>query len=287
MGHIPQWIRVGALSPRDSEKLRTLLDSSSLHTVCEEASCPNIKECFSNGTSTFLILGQICTRECRFCGIRKGVPLPINPKEADDIALAVHRLDLDYVVITSVARDDLPCGGARHFARTISAIRSAMPKSLIEVLIPDFNGNEIALESIIAERPAVINHNLETVPRVFPHIRRGADYCRSLQLLSHIKMKDSGILTKSGIMLGLGETIKEVIHCLHDLRSVGCDILTLSQYLQPSPRQVNVARYVAPEMFSYLKTIAFNFGFKAVASGPLIRSSYKALHMYRRAHCQD
>ena len=279
----PKWIRIRSFSEKDYQKYKNLLDHFSFHTVCEEASCPNIRECLSKGCATFLILGKICTRNCAFCGIQKGVPKPPDLNESSDIATAVQMLGLNYTIITSVTRDDLPDGGANQFANTIDSILKIKPKAKIEILIPDFYGNKTSLKLIAAKQPNVINHNLETVQRLYCKIRPNAKYSRSMNLLSNIKKLNPEILTKSGIMLGFGEKIKEVLDLMHDLREVDCDMITIGQYLSPSPSHVHVKDYIHPNIFQYLKIIGYSFGFKSVASGPLVRSSYQAFDMYRKA----
>lgn len=248
----------------------------SLNTVCQSAHCPNIGECFERGTATFLILGNRCSRNCGFCAVPSGVPLPPDDSEPEQVALAAEALGLRYVVVTSVTRDDLPDGGASQFAETIKAIRRRLPSSRVEVLIPDFQGSLRGLNVVLHALPDVLNHNLETVPRLYPLVRRQADYLRSLGLLRKAKELEPRLLTKSGLMLGLGETREEVTGVLEDLKAADCDILTLGQYLQPSPRHLEVARYIAPEEFAGLKEEALGLGFAHVEAGPLVRSSYHA-----------
>jgi len=265
------------------EKVRTLLKKSQLHTVCQEAKCPNLWECFSRRTSTFLIMGPNCTRNCRFCAVGHGPLGPPDPGEPERVAEAVARMGLRYVVVTSVTRDDLPDGGAEFFAETIREIRKRVPEALVEVLIPDFKGNGDALKKVMKARPDVLNHNIETVPRLYPSVRPEAVYERSLQVLAHAKAYDPLIPTKSGLMLGLGETPEELEKTLQDLLGAGCTMLTLGQYLQPSKEHVPVQRFVPPEEFDRWKEIALEKGFSEVASGPFVRSSYHAKELYEAA----
>lgn len=273
----PPWIR--ARSPLHPEvgRLKALLRTHRLNTVCEEASCPNLGECFRHRTATFMIMGRLCTRRCPFCDVAHGRPLPLDPEEPENLARAVAAMGLKFVVITSVDRDDLRDGGAAHFAACIQAVRAHAPATSVEVLVPDFRGRlEIALEALEAAPPDVFNHNLETVPRLYRAARPGADYRHSLALLARFKERHPGIPTKSGLMLGLGETDEEIIAVMRDLRAVSCDLLTLGQYLQPSRHHLPVARYVTPEAFERLGEVARAMGFRGVASGPLVRSSYHA-----------
>jgi lipoic acid synthetase len=253
-----------------------LLDGLALHTVCQEAQCPNKGECFHARTATFLILGDVCTRGCRFCAVQKGSPEPLDGNEPERVALAVERLNLKYAVITSVTRDDAPDGGAGIFAETIRAIRRRMPGCKVEVLIPDFLGSDDALRTVMDARPDVLNHNLETVPRLYATARPGADYARSLALLRRAKEMSPGALTKTGLMLGLGETLDEVRAVLAELIAVRCDLLTLGQYLQPSRAHLPIERYVPPEEFAALAREGEAMGLKHVEAGPLVRSSYHA-----------
>lgn len=251
-----------------------------MHTVCEEALCPNIGECFSRGTATFLIMGPVCTRNCRFCAISRGVPEPPDPEEPSRIAGTAREMGLAYVVVTSVTRDDLPDGGASFFADTIRTIHEEIPKARVEVLIPDFLGDPQALAVITGARPDVLNHNIETVPRLYSPARPEASYTRSLQVLEHVKKETPGIPLKSGIMLGLGETSEEIEQTLRDLARAGCDILTVGQYLQPSRDHLPVKRFVHPDEFGEWRAAALDMGFSAVVSGPLVRSSYHADQLY-------
>ena len=278
---LPPWLRQRAPAPFVLTEMKALLDGLSLHTVCEEAHCPNQGWCFSHGTATFLILGDICTRNCRFCAIKKGKPLPLDPDEPQNIALAVSKLELRHVVITSVTRDDLPDGGAQHFAKTVEAVRQINPQATIEVLIPDFTGSVEALEMVVDSFPEVINHNVETVPRLYPEVRPKADYHRTLNLLRAVKSTDERIVTKSGMMLGLGELEDEIVEVMRELREVDCDALTLGQYLCPSPQHRPVSRYIPPEEFEKYGDIAKELGFRSVASGCFVRSSFNALGMYK------
>lgn len=275
----PAWLRQRLPAGAGYEKIRTLVKDRHLHTVCQEAQCPNRWECYSDQTATFLILGPGCTRDCRFCAVDTR-PQPPDPSEPERVAQTIAQLELKYTVITSVTRDDLADGGAGFFAQTIAAIRNKTQGILIEVLIPDFGGNTAALQTVIDARPDVINHNIETVSRLYPVVRPQADYRRSLNLLLAVKTSSRCIPTKSGMMLGLGETEDEILQSLQDLRDSRCDILTLGQYLQPTRAHLPVKRYIAPSEFSRLKTTALQMGFSAVASGPFVRSSYHAGELY-------
>jgi lipoic acid synthetase len=273
----PDWIRTQAPGGERFEQVRRTLRERGLHSVCEEASCPNIGECFGGGTATFMILGDICTRRCPFCDVAHGRPLPPDPAEPEQLAAAIGALGLRYVVITSVDRDDLRDGGAQHFADCIAAIRAASPATRIEVLVPDFRGRaERALDILAATPPDVLNHNLETVPRLYREARPGADYAGSLALLRDFAARHPGIPTKSGLMLGLGETDDEVDAVLHDLRAHGVTMLTLGQYLRPGAGHLPVRRYVTPQRFEDWHSQALALGFERAACGPLVRSSYHA-----------
>jgi len=254
-----------------------------LETVCESAKCPNRTECWSQRTATFMILGNVCTRPCGFCSVPKGKTEALEADEPERVAEAAARLGLKYVVITSVTRDDLPDGGAEHFYRSVLAVRE-QTGATVEVLTPDFLGNRRAIARVIAARPEVFNHNTETVPRLYHRVRRNADYRRTLDLLRQVKSSAPQMKTKSGLMLGLGETVSELFEVLADLRSVGCDILTLGQYLQPTPAHLAVERYVPPEEFDEIGKLARRLGFSLVASGPFVRSSYHAGEMAEAAH---
>ncbi len=279
----PAWFKVPANQGSTNESVIRLIRSLGLHTVCEEANCPNSGECFGHKTATFMILGNQCTRRCTFCAVGKGCPLPPDPDEPANLARAVSQLGLRHVVITSVTRDDLPDGGAGQFVAVISAIRaiSPGPVPVIEVLIPDLQGNWSALARIIAARPEIINHNVETVPRLYAEVRPTAQYQRSLELLARVRQGNPGILTKSGIMVGLGETEEEVLAVLQDLRAAGCDLLTIGQYLAPSRHHHPVVAYIHPDQFARYREQAEALGFRHVASGPLVRSSYQADQAYR------
>jgi len=273
----PPWIRARAPNSPEAVRLKRILRNRKLHTVCEEAACPNLGECFGHGTATFMILGDICTRRCPFCDVAHGRPAPPDPEEPRQLAETVRAMALRFAVITSVDRDDLRDGGAGHFAASVRALRETSPETGIEILVPDFRGRlEPALDALGAGLPDIFNHNLETVPRLYRKARPGADYAWSLNLLHRFKQLHPGIPTKSGLMLGLGERDEEVIEVLHDLRAHGCDNLTLGQYLQPSLNHLPVERYVSPEGFDRLGQIARELGFAKVASGPMVRSSYHA-----------
>jgi lipoic acid synthetase len=276
----PPWLTRRLPSGPEYEKIRGLMDRDRLHTVCQEAKCPNIWECFSNRTATFLILGDRCTRSCRFCAVAHGPAEPPDPAEPVRVAQTAEKLGLAYVVITSVTRDDLPDGGAGHFAKTIREIRRRIPEAAIEVLIPDFMGDAAALRTVLEARPQVLNHNIETVPRLYVTVRHGAVYARSLELLGRVKTIDASVPTKSGLMLGLGETTAEIRQTLQDLLDVGCRMLTMGQYLQPSKDHLPVARFVPPVEFDQWQQTAFQMGFSNVASGPFVRSSYHAKELF-------
>lgn len=273
----PDWIRVRIPANNQIGRIKDILRRRKLASVCEEATCPNIGECFSHGTATFMIMGDICTRRCPFCDVAHGAPKPLDPEEPRQLAEAIEEMALKYVVVTSVDRDDLKDSGAGHFAECIAAIRSLTPETTVEVLVPDFRGRmEIAIEILSATPPDVFNHNLETVPRLYKKARPGADYTWSLQLLKQFKAQNPEVPTKSGIMLGLGETNDEVVEVLRNLRAHDIDMLTLGQYLQPSRDHLAVDRFVHPDDFAELGDIAKDLGFTQVASAPLVRSSYHA-----------
>jgi lipoic acid synthetase len=276
----PSWLKKRLPPYQDLARVKSILDDINLHTVCEEAHCPNLGECFSEGMATFLILGRRCTRNCGFCAIEYGTPAPPDETEPEKVAQAVKKMDLHYVVLTSVTRDDLPDGGAFLFAKTIRAIRALNPKIKIEVLIPDFLGDQTSLEVVLKEGPDVLNHNIETISRLYTEVRPQASYQRSLGLLRRSKEGFPFIFTKSGFMLGLGETQEEVLELLQNLRGVGCDFLTIGQYLQPHPHRLPVARYISSEEFEGYKKIGEEMGFKSVASGPFVRSSFHASQMF-------
>ena len=255
---------------------REVIDSLSLHTVCDSAKCPNINECFSRGTATFLILGNVCTRNCSFCAVDSGVPEGTDYDEALRVAAAAKRLNLRHVVITSVTRDDLEDGGASHFAATIRAVRDKLPLATIEVLTPDFNGKKEAIRKVLEAEPTIFNHNVETVPRLYKWVRAGADYKRSLSVLRYARGYSAKLRTKSGLMLGMGEEKEEVVNVLEDLKSAGCEMITIGQYLKPSNGKLEVFRFVHPDEFKEYGDLAKALGFRHVASAPFVRSSYCA-----------
>jgi len=273
----PEWIRVKSGSGAGYNEVKRMLREHNLHTVCEEASCPNIGECFGKGTATFMILGDVCTRRCPFCDVAHGKPLPPDKGEPENLARSIGLLKLKYVVITSVDRDDLRDGGAQHFADCLGAIRSNSPATRLEILVPDFRGRlEAALDALAGNLPDVLNHNLETVARLYKLARPGADYAHSLKLLKDFKLRFPHIPTKSGLMLGLGETDAEVLEVMRDLREHNVDMLTIGQYLQPSDGHLPVLRYVPLESFSMFEQAAKEMGFSHTACGPMVRSSYYA-----------
>ena len=274
---LPTWLHTRLPTTDSFAQTRALLDELRLHTVCQSAACPNHWECWTKGTATFMIGGDRCTRACGFCAVTTAKPLPLETDEPARVAEATQRLRLRHVVITGVARDDLADGGADHFRRTIEAVRALNPATVIEVLTPDFNARAEAIDSVLAARPHIFNHNLETVRRLTPAVRSRATYDRSLSVLGHVKaQRDGTIYTKSGLMLGLGETEEEVFAALADLRGVGCDLLTLGQYLQPTLKHLPVVEYVTPERFADYGARARQMGFRHVASAPMVRSSYHA-----------
>ena len=273
-GHLPPWFKVKLRQGENYREIRRIMTERGLHTICEEARCPNVWECWNNRTATFLILGDICTRRCHYCAVTTGRPHELDEDEPFRVAEAVQALGLQHAVITSVNRDELPDGGALVFATTIHEIRKMIPTCTIEVLIPDFQGEESALAQVMDAQPDILNHNIESVPRLFPSIRPQGKYHRSLELLS--RAKSMGGLTKSGLIAGLGETPGEIMHVMRDLRAVGCDILTLGQYLRPTKDHAPVARFYTPEEFQALKEEGLSLGFQHVESGPMVRSSYHA-----------
>lgn len=277
----PEWLKVETHWGERYRKIKSLLSQSGLHTVCQEANCPNRSHCFDSGTATFLILGDVCTRGCGFCNVKKGVPLPVDEDEPARIAEAVRVMELEYTVITSVTRDDLEDGGAFLFAQIIREIKRLIPGCQVEVLIPDFAGSVQSLKTVLNAKPDVLNHNLETVKRLYPTVRKGADYQRSLELLSNAKKIDKNVISKSGIMLGLGESKEEVIELMEDLKRVECNLLTIGQYLSPSVNHLPVSKFYHPDEFSELKIIGERLGLKHVESGPLVRSSYHAKEQMR------
>ncbi len=273
----PRWIRARSPDRPEVQRLKGILREQRLYTVCEEAACPNLGECFSRGTATFMIMGGICTRRCPFCDVAHGRPAPLDEREPGHLARTVAAMGLGHVVITSVNRDDLRDGGAGHFADCMEAVRRHAPAARIEILVPDFRGRmEVALEQLQREPPDLFNHNLETVPRLYRKARPGADYQGSLRLLERFREQNPEIPTKSGLMLGLGESEGEIERVMRDLRAHGVEMLTLGQYLQPGPHHLPVARYVTPEEFRRLAALGRDMGFRSVASGPMVRSSYHA-----------
>jgi lipoyl synthase len=282
----PEWIRVKAASTSTRfNEIKEILRDAKLHTVCEEASCPNIGECFGKGTATFMIMGDLCTRRCPFCDVGHGRPLPLDADEPRHLAETIAKLKLKYVVITSVDRDDLRDGGAKHFVDCIAAVRELSPTTRIEILTPDFRGRlDRAIDILNAAPPDVMNHNLETVPRLYKQARPGSDYAHSLKLLKDFKAQHPNVPTKSGLMVGLGETNEEILEVMRDLRSHNVDMLTIGQYLQPSQHHLPVLRYVTPDEFAMFEREAVAMGFNHAASGPMVRSSY---HADQQAHAAD
>jgi lipoic acid synthetase len=272
----PPWLKVRAPGGADYVETRATVKRLGLHTVCEEAHCPNIGECWGHRTATFMLLGDTCTRNCGFCAVRHGRPLPVDVMEPVRVAEAVAQLGLRHVVVTSVNRDDLSDGGSGHFAATARAIKALLPTTRVEVLVPDFQGDADAVRTVVDSPIDILNHNIETVPRLYKRVRPGAIYDRSLSVLARGRAAREGCLTKAGMMLGIGETTEEILSVFRDLRAVDCDILTLGQYLRPSPDHLPIERYVTPEEFSALKEKAVAAGFRHVESGPLVRSSYHA-----------
>lgn len=280
---LPPWFTQKIPEPVAMRSMERLLREKHLHTVCEGALCPNIGNCFGKKTATFMILGNVCTRSCTFCAVEKGMPEPLDGKEPNHVAEAVLALGLRYVVITSVTRDDLADGGALHFAGVIRKLREIDPEIIVEVLIPDFKGSEKSLDEVIDANPHVINHNIETVQRLYERVRPQADYERSMKVLHRVKQMNRQIVTKSGLMLGLGESGAEVLGVMTDLRKEGCDLLTMGQYLQPSPRHHPIIRFVPPDEFAQYEKTGKKMGFAGVASAPLARSSFKAAELYMSA----
>ncbi len=272
----PPWLKKRVSFNEDYIKVKNLLKKLNLNTVCQSAGCPNIGECFARGTATFMILGNVCTRNCRFCAVPKGKPEPLDDDELRRVAEAVLKMGLKHVVVTSVTRDDLSDGGAAHFAKVIEEIRKVKPDTTIEVLTPDFKGDHDAIKTVVDLLPDIFNHNVETVPALYNMVRPQANYKTSLEVLRYVKELNSDIYTKSGLMVGLGEKEDEVIEVMKDLREVGCDILTIGQYLQPTLKHLEVKEYVRPEIFEKYKEIGYELGFKYVASGPFVRSSFHA-----------
>ena len=272
----PHWVKARLPAGADYEDVRALVGDLQLHTVCQSARCPNLGECWNQRTATFMLMGEACTRSCGFCAVRSEQPGPLDAGEPERVAQAVSRLKLRYAVLTSVTRDDLPDGGAAHFAATVRRLRAHRPDCQVEVLIPDFQGDARALATVVAEHPDVLNHNVETVPRLYSDVRPQAAYDRSLELLRRAKELNLEQRTKSGIMVGIGESLDEVHATMRDLRGVGCDILTIGQYLRPSLLHLPVARYYEPAEFEALRTFGGEIGFLHVEAGPLVRSSYHA-----------
>lgn len=279
----PDWIRIKLTTGENYQDIKNMMRSKTLHTVCEEARCPNIYECWANRTATFMILGETCTRACRFCAVNTGMPTELDLEEPKRVAEAAENMNLQHCVVTSVARDDLNDGGARIFAETIKAIRARLPLCSVEVLIPDFLGNEQSLRTVMEAKPDILNHNIETVERLSDRVRAKAKYRRSLELLQRAKAMKPEIPTKSSIMLGVGEEWHEILQAMDDLRAVDCDILTIGQYLQPSPQHLRVEKYYTPEQFAELKKEGLKRGFSHVESGPLVRSSYHAHEQVKSA----
>ena len=280
---LPEWLKVRAPGGPNYIELKNLMRGNELHTVCEEAHCPNIGTCWERGTATFMILGDICTRACAYCAVTTGRPGTLDLDEPDRLADTVVRMGLRYVVITSVNRDDLPDGGAFMFSKCISEIRKRLSNCKIELLIPDFEGNWEALETVMAAKPDTLNHNIETVRRIFDRVRPKGDFTQSLELLARVKEIDPDAVTKSGMMVGLGETWEEILVNMRELRSVNCDLLTIGQYLRPSEKHIALAKWYTPEEFEELKQEGLALGFKHVASGPLVRSSYHADEQHEAA----
>ncbi len=284
---LPDWLKVTSPGGPRYIELQNLMRGQQLHTVCEEAHCPNIGECWSRGTATFMILGDICTRRCHYCAVTTGRPIGIDLQEPKRLAETVQAMDLRYCVVTSVNRDDLPDGGAYIFAACINRIRELNPDCRVEVLIPDFAGSWTALQRVIEARPAVLNHNIESTVRVFPKVRPKGDYQLSLELLAKAKEIETATVTKSGIIVGMGETVEEVLQTMKDLRGVDCDLLTVGQYLRPSAKHHPIDRFYTPAEFEELRLAGLAMGFKHVASGPLVRSSYHADEQHDAAFLPD
>lgn len=273
---LPEWVRRSVLNTEDNREVRQILKEQGLNTICESGRCPNKGECWAKRTATFMLMGSVCTRTCKFCAVNKGKPEPLDETEPKRIVEAARQMGLRHVVLTSVNRDELPDQGSNHFAQTIRALYEGIPGVVVEVLTPDFQGKRECIEVVLAARPSVYNHNVETVPRLYKRVRPGSIYERSLAVLELSKQIDATILTKSGLMLGLGEQKDEVVAVMRDLHAVGCDILTLGQYLRPTRNNLPVDRYVTPEEFEELAVIGTEIGFRQVHSGPLVRSSYHA-----------
>ncbi|MHA1249297.1 MAG: lipoyl synthase [Candidatus Helarchaeota archaeon] len=280
MSEKPEWIRRRIPPSQLLEKIRILINDLNLNTICENALCPNIGLCFERGIATFLIMGDVCTRNCKFCAVKKGTPLPLDKNEPEKIAIAIKRLNLSHVVITSVTRDDLPDFGASHFVNTVNKIREINKNTTIELLIPDFQGNTEYLDRIINCRPEIINHNIEMVPRLYSIIRPNSNFERSLRILKYLKENTNNQYIKTGMMIGLGETDKEIFKTIEILAKTGCDILTIGQYLRPSKNQVEVVKYYRPEFFKELKNYGLSLGFKYVYSDVFVRSSFNAKEVF-------
>ncbi|TDF98620.1 lipoyl synthase [Paenibacillus piri] len=279
----PEWLKIKLATGENYKELKNMMRDKTLHTVCEEAKCPNIHECWANRTATFMILGDICTRACRFCAVTSGLPTELDLQEPERVAEAAEQMGLKHVVVTSVARDDLADGGASIFAATIRAIRKRLPFCSVEVLIPDFLGNEASLRTVLEAKPDILNHNIETVERLSDKVRSKAKYRRSLELLARSKQIAPGIPTKSSIMLGVGEEWAEIVQTMDDLREVDCSIMTIGQYLQPTVNHLKVKKYYTPDQFAELKAEGMKRGFNHVESGPLVRSSYHAHEQVKSA----
>jgi lipoic acid synthetase len=279
----PEWLRKRLPTGIITQEIEDDLMKGSLHTICQEGCCPNQGECFSRGVATFLIMGNVCTRNCRFCAVTTGIPTPLDNDEPARLAGEIKKMGLRFVVITSVTRDDVPDGGADHFVRVIQAVRHTCPGVGIEVLIPDFQGSTSSLEAVMKAQPEVLNHNVETVPRLFRHVRPMGNYEQSVALLKMAKAMDPSMITKSGLMVGLGETGEDIANVMDDLRDAGCDILTMGQYLRPSNNHYPVYEYVNHDIYASYKKLAYEKGFKHVAAGPFVRSSYRAQESYKSA----
>jgi len=279
----PSWLKVKAPGGPNYAEIKRLMRDLKLHTVCEEARCPNVGECWEHKAATFMVLGDVCTRNCAYCAVAHGAPLPLDPGEPRRLAEAVEAMALRHVVVTSVDRDDVPDGGAAHYAAVVHEIRLRMAETTVELLIPDFKGNADALRTVVEARPDILNHNLETVPRLYRMARPGGRYDRALELLARAKRMDPLLVTKSGIMVGLGETWEEAVAALRDLRAAGADLITVGQYLRPSAEHMPVARYYTPDEFAELARIGGELGFRHTESGPLVRSSYHAWEQAERA----
>lgn len=279
---LPSWLKRGPGKNNKVIPLKRILRKEGLHTVCEEARCPNIEECFENNRATFVILGNNCTRTCSFCSVTSGRPAPPDHSEPSKVATAAQKMGAKHVVITSVTRDDLADGGAKHYGITIKAVKELIPDASVEVLTPDFKGNKDSISRVCESGPHVYNHNMETVASLYEKVRPQAEYERSLDLIRHVKENYPHIKTKSGLMLGFGENISEIRELLHDLKNAGCDVVTIGQYMRPSLKNIDVVEYVEPDIFKQLEAEARNIGFSGINSGPLVRSSLNAKHFYTR-----